>query len=215
MLGSEIPKQSILLRKRNAIIGYAISVSVCSNWWAFLTPKQSAENFNAKQVWRTTYRLPLIQCNATILLSQHNTSQYSNGSRVSVMMWKRLALKIFAHEGSPMKSFAHDGSPMKSFAHEGSPMKVRLWKSSPMKSSPMKRFALLKAHKNRARFDDATRIFNFHCHCFNFNVNIFQLFLNFWKHITNLNYLVCISCKFFLHWRFCLLLKTNKTRRVV
>jgi hypothetical protein len=47
-----------------------------------------------------------------------------------------------------------------------------------------------------------------------FNFNIFQCFSNIRNHLSNFSYLVCISCKIFIHWRFYLFLKTENSRRV-
>jgi hypothetical protein len=48
-----------------------------------------------------------------------------------------------------------------------------------------------------------------------FNFNIFLCFSNIRNHLTNFSYLVCISCKIFIRWRFYLFLKTENSRRVV
>jgi hypothetical protein len=47
-----------------------------------------------------------------------------------------------------------------------------------------------------------------------FNFNIFQCFSNISNHLSNFSYLVCISCKIFIRWRFYLFLKTENSRRV-
>jgi hypothetical protein len=47
-----------------------------------------------------------------------------------------------------------------------------------------------------------------------FNFNIFQCFSNISNHLSSFSYLVCISCKFFIRWRFYLFLKTENSRRV-
>jgi hypothetical protein len=47
-----------------------------------------------------------------------------------------------------------------------------------------------------------------------FNFNIFQCFWNSQNHWSNFSYLVCISCKIFIRWRFYLFLKTENSRRV-
>jgi hypothetical protein len=47
-----------------------------------------------------------------------------------------------------------------------------------------------------------------------FNFNIFQCFWNSRNHLSNFSYLVCISCKIFIRWRFYLFLKTENSRRV-
>jgi hypothetical protein len=47
-----------------------------------------------------------------------------------------------------------------------------------------------------------------------FNFNIFPCFSNIWNHLSNFSYLVCISCKIFIPWRFYLFLKTENSRRV-
>jgi hypothetical protein len=47
-----------------------------------------------------------------------------------------------------------------------------------------------------------------------FNFNIFQCFSNIRNHLSNFSYLVCISCKIFIRWRFYLFLKTKSSRRV-
>jgi hypothetical protein len=47
-----------------------------------------------------------------------------------------------------------------------------------------------------------------------FNFNIFQCFSNIRNHLSNFSYLVCISCKIFIRWRFYLFVKTENSRRV-
>jgi hypothetical protein len=47
-----------------------------------------------------------------------------------------------------------------------------------------------------------------------FNFNIFQCFSNIRNHLSNFSYLVCISCKILIRWRFYLFLKTENSRRV-
>jgi hypothetical protein len=47
-----------------------------------------------------------------------------------------------------------------------------------------------------------------------FNFNIFQCFSNISNHLSNFSYLVSISCKIFIRWRFYLFLKTENSRRV-
>jgi hypothetical protein len=47
-----------------------------------------------------------------------------------------------------------------------------------------------------------------------FNFNIFQCFSNIRNHLSNFSYLVCISCKIFIRWRFYFFLKTENSRRV-
>jgi hypothetical protein len=67
-----------------------------------------------------------------------------------------------------------------------------------------------KAHTDRTRFgNDANFQFSM-----TFNFNIFQCFSNIRNHLSNFNYLVCISCKIFIRWRFYLFLKTENPRRV-
>jgi hypothetical protein len=48
-----------------------------------------------------------------------------------------------------------------------------------------------------------------------FNFNIFLCFSNIRNYLSNFSYLVCISCKIFIRWRFYLFLKTENSRRVV
>jgi hypothetical protein len=48
-----------------------------------------------------------------------------------------------------------------------------------------------------------------------FNFNIFLCFSNIRNHLSNFSYLVCISCKIFIRWRFYLFFKTENSRRVV
>jgi hypothetical protein len=48
--------------------------------------------------------------------------------------------------------------------------------------------------------------------CMTFNFNIFQCFSNIRNHLSNFSYLVCISCKIFICWRFYLFLKTESSR---
>jgi hypothetical protein len=47
-----------------------------------------------------------------------------------------------------------------------------------------------------------------------FNFNIFLCFSNIRNHLSNFSYLVCISCKISIRWRFYLFLKTENSRRV-
>jgi hypothetical protein len=47
-----------------------------------------------------------------------------------------------------------------------------------------------------------------------FNFNIFQCFSNIRNHLSNFSYLVGISCKIFIRWRFYLFLITENSRRV-
>jgi hypothetical protein len=47
-----------------------------------------------------------------------------------------------------------------------------------------------------------------------FNFNILLCFSNIRNHLSNFSYLVCISCKNFIGWRFYLFLKTENSRRV-
>jgi hypothetical protein len=47
-----------------------------------------------------------------------------------------------------------------------------------------------------------------------FNFNILLCFSNIRNHLSNFSYLVCISCKIFIGWRFYLFLKTENSRRV-
>ena len=48
-----------------------------------------------------------------------------------------------------------------------------------------------------------------------YNFNIFLCFSNSRNHLSNFSYLVCVSCKIFIRWRFYLFLKTENSRRVV
>ena len=64
------------------------------------------------------------------------------------------------------------------------------------------RVVCIKAHTDRTRFGNATRISSFQS-------RLTDIFPNLWKHINNLNHLVCISCKISFHRRFCLLFKTK------
>jgi hypothetical protein len=67
----------------------------------------------------------------------------------------------------------------------------------------------VKAHTDRTRFGNATRIFSFQWYS-----TIFQCFSNIRDHLSNFSYLVCISCKIVIRWRFYLFLKTENSRRV-
>ena len=66
----------------------------------------------------------------------------------------------------------------------------------------------VKAHTDRTRFGNATRISSFQWHL------TFQCFSNIRNHLSNFSYSVCISCKIFIRWRFYLFLKTENSRRV-
>jgi hypothetical protein len=48
-----------------------------------------------------------------------------------------------------------------------------------------------------------------------FKFNIFLCFSTIRNHLSNFSYLVCVSCKIFIRWRFYLFLKTENSRRVV
>jgi hypothetical protein len=45
-----------------------------------------------------------------------------------------------------------------------------------------------------------------------FNFAIFLCFSNIRNHLNNFSYLVCISCKIFIRWRFYMILKTENSR---
>jgi hypothetical protein len=68
-----------------------------------------------------------------------------------------------------------------------------------------------KFHTDRTRFGNATRIFWF---SMTFNFIIFLCFSNIRNHLSNFNYLVCISCKIFNRSQFYLFLKTENSCRV-
>jgi hypothetical protein len=68
----------------------------------------------------------------------------------------------------------------------------------------------VKVHTDRTRFGNANFQFSMA-----FNFNIFLCFSNIRNHLSNLSYLVCISCKIFIRSRFYLFLKTENSRRVV
>jgi hypothetical protein len=48
-----------------------------------------------------------------------------------------------------------------------------------------------------------------------FTFTIFLCFSNILSHLSNFSYLVCMSCKIFIRWRFYLFLKSENSRRVV
>ena len=75
-------------------------------------------------------------------------------------------------------------------------------------------FARRTTITDRTRFGNTTRIFNFQWHL-NVIFNIFLCFSNIRNHLSNFSYLVCISCKIFIRWRFYLFLKAENSRRVV
>jgi hypothetical protein len=66
-------------------------------------------------------------------------------------------------------------------------------------------------HTDRTRFGNATRIVSFQWHLTLIFFNVLQIL---GTTLSNFIYLVCISCKFFIRWRFYLFLKTENSRRV-
>jgi hypothetical protein len=71
-------------------------------------------------------------------------------------------------------------------------------------------FESVKAQTDPTRFGNANFQFSM-----TFTFTIFLCFSNILNHLSNFNYLVCISCKIFIRWRFYLFLKTENSRRVV
>ena len=68
-----------------------------------------------------------------------------------------------------------------------------------------------KVPTDRTRFRQRDANFQF---SMKFNFNIFLCFSNIRNHLSNFNYLVCISCKIFNRSQFYLFLKTKNSRRV-